>query len=58
MGIFKKASKGSSINPPGAYLFEAHFRGGLMETGGLFNLEKTLVSILHEQLEYKVEKLI
>ena len=29
-----------------------------METGGLFNLEKTLVSILHEQLEYKVEKLI
>ena len=29
-----------------------------METGGLFKLEKTLVSILHEQLEYKVEKLI
>ena len=29
-----------------------------METGGLFDLEKTLVSILHEQLEYKVEKLI
>ena len=29
-----------------------------METGGLFNLEKMLVSILYEQLEYKVEKLI
>ena len=29
-----------------------------MEMGGLFDLEKTLVSILHEQLEYKVEKLI
>jgi len=37
--------------------------GGLIETGGLFeravliNLEKTLVSILHKELEYKVEKL-
>ena len=31
-------------------LFE---RGG----GGLFNLEKTMVSVLHKELEYKVEKL-
>ena len=25
--------------------------------GGLFNLEKTRVSVLHKELEYKVEKL-
>ena len=25
--------------------------------GGLFNLEKTVVSVLHKELEYKVEKL-
>ena len=55
----------SSIKPPspGAYLFQAHLRGSLIETGGifkregLFNLEKTTVSVLHKELEYKVEKL-
>ena len=31
--------------------------GGLIETGGLFKLEKTVVSVLHKELEYKVEKL-
>ena len=31
--------------------------GGLMETGGLFNLGTTMVSIFHKELEYKVEKL-
>ena len=31
--------------------------GGLIETGGLFNLEKTMVSVLHKELEYEVEKL-
>ena len=52
----------SSIKPPGAYLFQAHLRGSLIETGGifkregLFNLEKTTVSVLHKELEYKVEK--
>ena len=25
--------------------------------GGLFNLEKTIVSVLHKELGYKVEKL-
>ena len=25
--------------------------------GGLFNLEKTMVSVLHKELQYKVEKL-
>ena len=29
-----------------------------METGGLFNLETTMVSILYKELEYKVEKLL
>ena len=43
--------------PRGAYLFHAHLRGGLIETGGLFNLETTIVSVLHKELEYKVEKL-
>ena len=33
--------------------------GGLFERGGggLFNLEKTMVSVLHKELEYKVEQL-
>ena len=38
--------------PPGAYLFQAPLTGG-----GLLNLEKTKVSVLHKELEYKVEKL-
>ena len=34
--------------------------GGLFELGGgrkLFNLEKTMVLVLHKELQYKVEKL-
>ena len=30
---------------------------GLFEKGGLFNEEKTMVSVLHKELEYKVKKL-
>ena len=30
--------------------------GGLIETGGLYNLAKKAVSVLHKQLEYKVGK--
>ena len=43
----------------GAYLFQAFLRwgGGLFERGGLFNLETTMVSVLQNRLEYKVEKL-
>ena len=35
------------------------FEEGLTEMGGLFNLEITMVSVLHKELEYKdiVEKL-
>ena len=49
-----------TVNPPPRYLFQAHLRGGgggLIETRGLFNLEKTMVSVLHKELEYKVKKL-
>ena len=31
--------------------------GGLFERGGVFNLEKRMVSVLHKYLKYKVEKL-
>ena len=47
------------------FLFQTHLRGGLIEMGdylrggrggGLFNLEKMIVSVLHKGLEYTVEK--
>ena len=31
--------------------------GGWLERGGLYNLETTMVSVLHKELEYEVEKL-
>ena len=52
------------IKSVGLFYFIFIWRGwGLIETGGLFereclfNLEKTVVSVLHKELEYKVEKL-
>ena len=48
------------------YLFQVHLWGGggglieagdLLEMGGLFNFEKTMASVLHKELEQKVEKL-
>ena len=52
------------LGPRGAYLFEAHLRRGLIETGGAYlrgggscNLETTMASVLHKELECKVEKL-
>ena len=47
----------SSIKPPGALFISSPFEGGLFERGGLFNLEKTMVSVLHKELEYNMEKL-
>ena len=47
----------SSISRPGGYLFQAHLRGGLIEIEGFFNLEMLMVSVLHKELEYRVEKL-
>ena len=41
------------LSTPGAYLFQTHLKGG----GGVFNLEKTMASVLHKELEYIVEKL-
>ena len=51
--------KSSIKTPPvGTYLFRAHLTGGsLIETGGLFNLETTMLSVLRAELQYKVEKL-
>ena len=31
--------------------------GGLIGNGGLFNVEKIMVSVPHEELQYKLEKL-
>ena len=54
------------LNPPGGLYISSPFEkgvgGGLIETGGLFerrglfNLEMTMVSVLHKELN-KVEKL-
>ena len=40
------------LSPPGG-LFQTHLSGG----GCLFNLAKTIVSVLHKELERGVEKL-
>ena len=46
------------FKPPGvASLFQTHLRGGLIETGSLFNVAKMVVSVLHKELECRVEKL-
>ena len=47
-GIYFKARWGG-----GGGLIEA---GDLLEMGDLFNLEKTMASVLHKELEQKVEK--
>ena len=42
------------LSPPQAYLFQTvTFEGGLIETGGLFDLAKTMamVSVLRKELE-------
>ena len=46
----------SSRKPPGGFFnISSAFEGG--RGGGLFNLEKTMVLVLHKELEHKVEKL-
>ena len=47
------------LSPPGGLFVSSPFEGGaahLRGGGGLFNLEKTMVSVLHKELEYEVEK--
>ena len=41
----------------GGLIISNTFEVGLIETGGLFNLEKTMVSVVHKEVEYKVKKL-
>ena len=41
--------------PGGAYFFHAHLGAG--GGGGFLNLKKMMVSVLHKELEYKVENL-
>ena len=53
------------LSPRGAYSFQARLRGearnrdggGLFERGGLFNLKRTMVSVLRKEVEYGEEKL-
>ena len=49
----------NTINCPlSPAIFQALLRGDIFGRGPLFNLEKTMVAVLHEELEYKVEKLM
>ena len=43
--------------PPEGLFISSLFERGLHRDRGLFNLEKTMVSVLHKELEYKAEKL-
>ena len=57
----KKSNK-SSIKPRGGGGGGGYFKhiwggGGLIWEGGQFNLANTMVSVLHEELKSKVEKL-
>ena len=58
-----KGYRKSSINPHrGAYFFQTRWTGdggggGVKETGGLFNLAKMVLLLLHGDLECKVEEL-
>ena len=45
--------RNSSIKPPGGLFISSPFE----VWRGLFNFELTRVSVLHKELEYKVEKL-
>ena len=59
MGTYRK----SSMKPSGGLIYFKPILGGLNRDGGLiweeclFNLEKTMVSALHKELEYKVDEL-
>ena len=43
--------------PPKALFVSNTFEGGLLEREDLFNLAKTMVSVIHKKLGCKVEKL-
>ena len=48
----------SSVKPPGGIFVSNTLEvgGNLFERRSLFNLAKTMVSVLHKEVEYKVEK--
>ena len=46
-----------SIKRPGGLFISNPFEAGHILEGGLFNLLQTMVSVLHKELEYTVEKL-
>ena len=50
----KDLTVNSLLSPHGGLFISSPFEGG---GGGLFTLEKTMASVLHKELEYKVEKL-
>ena len=54
MGTFFGTYRKSSIKP---ILGGLNRDGGLIWEECLFNLENTMVSVLHKELEYKVDKL-
>ena len=41
------------LSPLGGLFISSPFEGGLFERWGLFNLETTMVSVLHKELEYQ-----
>ena len=46
------------LSPPGDLLIPGPFEGGggvLIETSAVFNLEKTMVSVLHSKIKYTVK---
>ena len=57
-----KGYRKPSITPTGGLICFRHVRrgmggGGVKETGGLFNLARMVLLLLHGDLECKVEKL-
>ena len=44
------------LGPPRLFI-SSLFEGDLVETVDLFHLEKTIISVLHKELQYKVKKL-
>ena len=66
--VFRKSNSftiNPLLSPPGGLFIWSPFEGGglngdeglIREGGGLYNLETTMVSVLHKELEYEVEKL-
>ena len=55
----KESTVNLLLSPPGLYLFQIYLGGGGGDGRagvGLFNLAKTMVSVLHKALQYTVVK--